>query len=205
MMRVGDVLSEMATAVGEAAERAMSTAVAVESMHRQARLVSTLVKEAVSKAEAAAEDGSSSSSESESDDEDEAAKKAKEEAKRKAAEEEAKRKEEEAAAEAARGDPEANLTPLQRQRLANARLLRKLSVEVREAQGKMRELVLAAPQLLPGVTVTQKEDLFQQLAEVLAAAEQPIARRWYEQRRGGGSSGGGGGADDAADAEWVAL
>ena len=39
MCRVADVLSEMATAVGEAAERAMSTAVAVEAMHRQAAAV----------------------------------------------------------------------------------------------------------------------------------------------------------------------
>jgi hypothetical protein len=37
---------------------------------------------------------------------------------------------------------------------------------VRESQEKLRQLVTAAPQLLPGVSVNQKEELFEQLAEV---------------------------------------
>ena len=49
MCRVADVLSEMATALGEAAERAMSTAVAVEAMHRQAAAVRTAAENATQK------------------------------------------------------------------------------------------------------------------------------------------------------------
>ena len=39
--------------------------------------------------------------------------------------------------------------------------------ELREKQEKLRELVSAVPELLPGVTVTQKEATFQQLAELI--------------------------------------
>ena len=188
MLRVAEVLAEMATCVGEAAERAMSTAVSVEAMHRQAGTVKQLAKAAADKAAARGEESSEGSSGSDSDDdeEDEEVRRKTAEAKKKAAEEEARRREEEErkAAEEAENqtNPEANLGPKAKERLANARLLRKLSAEVREAQEKLRSLVSAAPQLMPGVTVAQKEDLFTQLAEVLAAAEQPIARRWYERK-----------------------
>ena len=176
MSRVADVLSEMASCVGEAAERAMSTAVSVEAMHRQAKLVTEMAAKAGSK-----DDQVMSSSESESSDDDDEDLK---EAKRAAKEAEAKRREE-AAAKAAKeqeeqGDPEAHLGAGAKQRLANVRMLRKLSAEVRESQEKLRQLVSAAPQLMPGVSIGQKEEIFQQLAELLAAAEQPIARRWYE-------------------------
>jgi len=182
MCRVADVLSEMATAVGEAAERAMSTAVAVEAMHRSAAQAGQTAREAQSKQQAAASEASSSSSGSD-DSEDEDVKKATAEAKRKAAEEEAKRKADEEAAKEAEeetSNPEAHLGPGAKTRLANVRLLRKLLAELRDSQAKLRELVSAVPQLLPGVTVAQKESVFQQLAELLAAAEQPIAQRWYE-------------------------
>ena len=177
MARVADVLAEMATAVGVAAEHAMSTAVAVEAMHRQSKLVSELSEGAEAK------DDDPSSSSGESSDEDEDVKAAAAAAKKAAAEEEARRKEAEAAEQQDKDngeDLEANLRPEVKARLANARLLRKLSAEVREAQVKLRELVVHAPHLVPGVTVTQKEEMFQQLADLLAAAEQPIAQRWYE-------------------------
>jgi hypothetical protein len=62
--------------------------------------------------------------------------------------------------------------------------------ELREKQEKLRELVSAVPELLPGVTVTQKEATFQQLAELLAAAEQPIALRWYQAGKKASAAGG---------------
>ena len=90
--------------------------------------------------------------------------------KRKAKEEEARRREEEAkkAAEEQEDDPEANLGAGAKLRLQNVRLLRKLAAEVRESQRKLHELVSAVPQLMPGVSVAQKEELFQQVAELLA-------------------------------------
>lgn len=176
MNRVADVLDEMAHCVGEAAERAMSTAVSVEAMHRQARIVGEVAVAAARKEEAA----DVSSSDESSDDEDEDLK----EARRAAKEAEAKRREEEAAKAAKESDeqqnPEDRLGAGAKTRLANVRMLRKLSAEVSESQAKLRQLVTAAPQLIPGVSVSQKEELFQQLAELLAVAEQPIARRWYE-------------------------
>jgi len=62
--------------------------------------------------------------------------------------------------------------------------------ELREKQEKLRELVSAVPELLPGVTVSQKEATFQQLAELLAAAEQPIALRWYQAGKKASAAGG---------------
>ena len=204
MTRVADVLAEMAAAVGEAAEHAMSAAVAVEAMHRQSTLVSELASAAAPKPDEAP----SSSDGSSSDDEEEDVKKAAAEAKKKADEEaEARRQREAAKAEAEREqvDPyEASLGPAAKERLQNARLLRKLSAEVRESQQKLREIVCAAPQLLPGVSVAQKEDLFQQLAEVLASLEQPIAQRWYES--GPAADGDAlGGDDDALLDSWVVF
>ena len=81
--------------------------------------------------------------------------------------------------------------------------------ELREKQEKLRELVSAVPELLPGVTVSQKEATFQQLAELLAAAEQPIALRWYQAGKkasaaGGAVEGGEGSPTAAAGAEAVA-
>jgi len=191
MCRVGDVLQEMASAVGEAAERAMSTAVAVEAMHQQAKIVREFAASACKKDEAVV-----SSSES-SDDEDDEVK----EMRKAAKEAEAKRREEEAAKAAKeaeeQGDPEANLGAAAKQRLANARMLRKLSAEVRESQEKLRQLVTAAPQLLPGVSVNQKEELFEQLAELLAAAEQPISKRWFERQQRGADGAGAAATTDA--------
>jgi len=138
--------------------------------------------EAQCKRPEAADESASSSSSSDSDDDDDV-KKATQEAKKKAAEEEAQRKAEEEAKrekEDEQQNPEAHLGPAAKQRLANVRLLRKLVSELRDSQAKLRELVSAVPTLLPGVTVAQKEAVFQQLAELLAAAEQPIAQRWYE-------------------------
>jgi len=137
-----------------------------------------------------------SSSES-SDDEDDEVK----EMRKAAKEAEAKRREEEAAKAAKeaeeQGDPEANLGAAAKQRLANARMLRKLSAEVRESQEKLRQLVTAAPQLLPGVSVNQKEELFEQLAELLAAAEQPISKRWFERQQRGADGAGAAATTDA--------
>ena len=205
MQRVAEVLSEMAACVGEAAEKAMGTAVSVEAMHRQASKVEELARAAAEKAakeggEEGEESDESSSDSGSDEEEDEEVRKKTAEAKKKAAEEEARRREEEErrAEEEAKNqvNPEANLGPKAKERLANARLLRKLSAEVREAQEKLRSLVSAAPQLMPGVTVAQKEDLFSQLAEVLAAAEEPIARRWYERKpkHDEAAAGGGGGS-----------
>lgn len=211
MGRVADVLSEMATAVGEAAETAMSTAVSVESMHRMAAIVTNLASAA--EAKEAADDLSSSGS-SEDEDEDEEVRRATREAKRKAAEEEARRREAEAArreAEAANQvDPEEGLGAGAKQRLANARMLRKLSKEVAESQTKLRELVSAAPQLIAMVSVGQKEATFQQLAEFLAAAEQPIAHAWYAQGPAPASDAARPPAEAAAEAsraadEWVGF
>ena len=74
--------------------------------------------------------------------------------------------------------------------------------ELREKQEKLRELVSAVPELLPGVTVSQKEATFQQLSELLAAAEQPIALRWYQAGKkasaAGGAVGGGEGSPSTA-------
>jgi hypothetical protein len=82
--------------------------------------------------------------------------------------------------------------------------------ELREKQEKLRELVSAVPELLPGVTVSQKEATFQQLAELLAAAEQPIALRWYQAGKkasaaGGAVEGGEGSPTAAAGAEAEAV
>ena len=52
MLRVADVLQEMASCVGEAAERAMSVAVATEAMHRQSKVVSSLAEAAAARAQA---------------------------------------------------------------------------------------------------------------------------------------------------------
>jgi hypothetical protein len=206
MSRVSDVLGEMATAVGEGAERAMRTAVSVERMHALAKGVEEISKEAAAKGDAASKGGGDSSSSSESDEEDEELR----EMKRKREEEERRRREEEAAKQKAEAgeDPEAHLGARAKARLAHTRALRKLSAEVRESQAKLHELLLAAPQLIPRVTVDHKEELFQNLSEVIAAAEQPIARRWY--RRGGDGEGlGGAGGLPAGDAgelsEWVAF
>ena len=135
--------------VGEAAELAMSTAVSVEAMHRQAKIVADLASNCSAKEQ---QEMSSSGSESDEDDEEDeelkAAKKAAKEAEAKRREEEnerARREQEE------QGDPEANLGPGAKLRLANVRMLRKLSAEVREGQEKLRQLVSAAPQLMPAV------------------------------------------------------
>ena len=116
MCRVGEVLHEMATSVGEAAELAMSTAVSVEAMHRQAKIVADLASNCSAKEQ---QEMSSSGSDSDEDDEEDEELKA---AKKAAKEAEAKRREEEN--ERARkeqeeqGDPEANLGPGAKLRLA---------------------------------------------------------------------------------------
>ncbi|KAL1507881.1 hypothetical protein AB1Y20_007488 [Prymnesium parvum] len=177
MARVADVLSEITTAVGEAAEYAMSTAVAVAAMQRKAELVRELAE---------ASDEKSPASENESDD-DEAAREARE-AREKAARDKA-------AAEAA---GEGQVRQAVRRRLENARWMKKLHAEVGGVQSKIRLLVTSSPQLLPGITVAEKEALFQQLVDVLTAAEQPVTRRWYQSTWHEG----GGGGDAAVVAEW---
>ena len=169
MIRVAEVLADMSAAVGEAAEHAMSTAVAVAEMERQAEVVKQLAAQA-------AEVGS---------DDDEPEPKSKEEkeaeaAAKAAAEEEARAREE------AEGVPK--LSESAKRRVENARWLRKVSNELSESQAQIIRLVSQTPQLLPPVSVPKKEQVFEQVTSLLATALRPIERDWYEGRHQCGST-----------------
>ena len=173
MIRVAEVLADMSAAVGEAAEHAMSTAVAVAEMERQAEVVKQLAAQA-------AEVGS---------DDEEPAPKSKEEIEAEAAAK-AAAKEEARAREEAEGGP--NLSASAKRRVENARWLRKVSAELSESQTQIIRLVSQTPQLLPPVSIPKKEQVFEQLTSLLATALRPIERDWYEGRHQCGNSRGAG-------------
>ena len=107
-----------AAAVGEAAEHAMSTAVAVAAMQRKGDLVRELAN--------ASEEKSDSGSDSDDDDEEQKARKAAQQAAQQAARE---------AAAAAEEQGEGESRPAFKRRLENVRWVKKLHAEVRNAQG----------------------------------------------------------------------
>ena len=196
MVRVAEVLADMSAAVGEAAEHAMSTAVAVAEMERQAAVVKALAAQA-----------EVIDSDDDDDDNDEPPEKeaAKEAAEKEAAAAKAKAEEEAAEKE---GPP---LSAAAKRRVENARWLRKVSGELCESQAQIIRLVSATPQLLPRVSVPKKEGVFEQVAALLDAALRPVEREWYErglradcvtaaaaplgEGDGGGGEGGGGEGD----------
>ena len=197
MVRVAEVLADMSAAVGEAAEHAMSTAVAVAEMERQAAVVKALAAQA-----------EVIDSDDDDDDDDEPPEKdaAKEAAEKEAAAAKAKAEEEAAEKE---GPP---LSAAAKRRVENARWLRKVSGELCESQAQIIRLVSATPQLLPRVSVPKKEGVFEQVAALLDAALRPIEREWYErglradsvtaaaalsEGGAGGSEGGGGEGSDS--------
>ena len=172
MSRVSEVLSDMAAAVSDAADHAMATATAACDVVRKAESVRELVAAAGgSKSDV---DSSSDGSDSEEGDENvrEARRKAEADARERAEAEaraqEAASEDGGAAAAAAREVQRAiaEAPPAVQKRVTNARWLRKLAVEMAEMQGKMRELCTISPQLLPGVGIGQKEELFELLSEV---------------------------------------
>jgi hypothetical protein len=173
MVRVSEVLGDMAAAVADAADHAMATATAACDVARKAAGVRQIVQ-AAGGAAVHEEETHSPASESEDDDEHDtsardARRRAEERAEAKAqAEAEAEAEDGGAAAEAARAVQRAvaNASPAVQKRVSNARWLRKLAVEMHEMQTKMRTLCTASPQLIPGVGVGQKEELFQMLSEV---------------------------------------
>mmetsp|Transcript_5441 Transcript_5441/g.17106 ORF Transcript_5441/g.17106 Transcript_5441/m.17106 type:complete len:516 (+) Transcript_5441:1147-2694(+) len=196
MARVSEVLGDMAAAVADAAEHAMATATAACDVARKAQGV----REMVAAMGGAAADNEPQTA-SDSEDEDEASQQARRAAEAECrAEAEARADAEDggAAAHAAREVQRAvaNAPPAVQKRVSNARWLRKLAVEMHEMQTKMRSLCTSSPQLIPGVGVGQKEELFQMLSEVLRSAEAPILRRWYREA--------GGGAEPSA-AEWAEM
>lgn len=169
MARVSEVLGDMAAAVADAAEHAMATATAACDVARKAQGV----REMVAAMGGAAADNEPQTA-SDSEDEDEASQQARRAAEAECrAEAEARADAEDggAAAHAAREVQRAvaNAPPAVQKRVSNARWLRKLAVEMHEMQTKMRSLCTSSPQLIPGVGVGQKEELFQMLSEVGAA------------------------------------
>ena len=181
MSRVEDVLRDMAAAVSDTAEHAMATALAATDVARKSKALRALVAAtegaaaAGSEGESESEGGSESGTDAEEDRKGEGEERA---AEAEAAEAEA---EEEAEKEAAVLESLAQASPAVLRRISNARSLRKLAGEIGEMQSKMRRLASSSPQLLQSVSVLEKEALFQQLAEVLRAAEAPVLRRWYRE------------------------
>jgi hypothetical protein len=160
MARVSEVLGDMAGAVADAADHAMATATAAGDVSRKAHAVREMMAAAGGGEENERQSGSDSEREEEGDSQ------AAAQARRKA-EAEASRAEEEgegAARDAARalaGAPASVQT-----RVSNARWLKKLAGEMHTMQARMRALCTTSPQLIPGVGVKQKEELFQMLSEV---------------------------------------
>ena len=178
MSRVEDVLRDMAAAVSDTAEHAMATALAATDVARKSKALRALVAATEGAAAAGSEGESESEGGSESDTDAEEDRKG--EGEERAAEAEAEA-EEEAEKEAAVLESLAQASPAVLRRISNARSLRKLAGEIGEMQSKMRRLASSSPQLLQSVSVLEKEALFQQLAEVLRAAEAPVLRRWYRE------------------------
>jgi len=178
MSRVEDVLRDMAAAVSDTAEHAMATALAATDVARKSKALRALVAATEGAAAAGSEGESESEGASESDTDAEEDRKG--EGEERAAEAEAEAVEE-AEKEAAVLESLAQASPAVLRRISNARSLRKLAGEIGEMQSKMRRLASSSPQLLQSVSVLEKEALFQQLAEVLRAAEAPVLRRWYRE------------------------
>uniref|UniRef100_A0A7S3WEX7 Uncharacterized protein n=2 Tax=Emiliania huxleyi TaxID=2903 RepID=A0A7S3WEX7_EMIHU len=179
MSRVEDVLRDMAAAVSDTAEHAMATALAATDVARKSKALRALVAATEGAAAAGSEGESESEGASESDTDAEEDRKG--EGEERAAEAEEAEAEEEAEKEAAVLESLAQASPAVLRRISNARSLRKLAGEIGEMQSKMRRLASSSPQLLQSVSVLEKEALFQQLAEVLRAAEAPVLRRWYRE------------------------